>query len=59
MHVYLAPLVALIGLLLYLLAGSGDKPTVPPKLGRIGEIMFFCGLLATLLRMDASSFRMH
>lgn len=59
MQVYLAPLVSLVGLLLYLYAGSGSPPNPNPKLGRIGEIMFFCGLLATLLRLDANSFRLH
>ena len=34
--------VMILGLLLYWFAG-------PPKLQRIGEIMFFCGLLASLL----------
>ena len=59
MQTYLAPLVALVGLIFYLYAGSGAPPNQSPKLGRIGEIMLFCGLLATLLRMDANSFRLH
>lgn len=37
-------LVCLVGLLMYALATNG-------KLVRIGEIMFFCGLLAMLLTM--------
>jgi len=59
MQVYLAPLVALVGLILYLLAGSGTPPSVPPKLSTIGLIMFAAGLLAALLRLDASSFKLH
>jgi hypothetical protein len=60
MQVYLAPLVSLVGLILYLLASSGgEKPSVPPKLATIGLIMFAAGLLAALLRLDASSFRLH
>lgn len=39
--IYLAPLVCLIGLLLFIVAAGNWK--------RVGEIMFFCGLLATLL----------
>jgi hypothetical protein len=59
MQMYLAPLVSLVGLILYLLASSPEKPSVPPKLSTIGLIMFAAGLLATLLRMDASSFKLH
>lgn len=40
--IYIAPLVAVVGLLLYALATN-------PKVARVGEIMFFAGLLATLL----------
>lgn len=43
MLLYLAPLVALIGLIMFLVARTN------PDLKRIGEIMFFCGLLASLL----------
>lgn len=45
-----APLVALIGLLLYFFADvpkSGGRTGV--KLVRVGELMFFAGLLAELL----------
>jgi hypothetical protein len=56
---HLSLLVALVGLFLYLAANRGEKPTLGPKAGRVGEIMLFCGLLATLMRMDASSFRLH
>jgi Na+/phosphate symporter len=51
MIIYLSPLVALIGLLMYGFASN-------PKLVRIGEIMFACGLLATLFTMSAGSFRL-
>ncbi len=59
MQMYLAPLVSLVGLILYLLAGSTPTPQVPPKVSIIGLIMFAAGLLATLLRLDASSFKLH
>lgn len=59
MHVYLAPLVALVGLFIYLVAGSGTPPRVPAKLSTVGIVMLAAGLLATLLRLDASSFRLH
>lgn len=36
-------LIALIGLLLWILASN-------PKYAELGRIMFFCGLLATLLK---------
>ena len=42
MIIYLSLLVALIGVLMYALAGN-------PKLQEIGRIMFFDGLLAFLL----------
>jgi len=64
MQTYLAPLIALIGLILYLAANSpppnqAGAPLLGPKASRIGEIMFFCGLLATLMRLDGSAFRLH
>lgn len=41
--IYLAPLVALIGLVMYLaVKNNGDMKEV-------GRVMFFCGLLATLM----------
>lgn len=43
MIIVLPLLFALIGLLMYVLSAN-------PKVSRIGEIMFFCGLLAFLLR---------
>jgi hypothetical protein len=42
MIIYLSLLVALVGVLMYALC-------VNAKLGEIGRIMFFCGLLAFLL----------
>ena len=59
MQMYLAPLVALIGLIIYLAAGSGTPPRVPAKLSTVGIVMFAAGLLATLMRLDASSFKLH
>ena len=47
MIIYVALLVALIGMLMYILA-NGPSPT-SPKVAEIGRIMFFCGLLAFLL----------
>ncbi len=43
-------LVAVVGLLLYALASN-------PKVARIGELMFFCGLLATLLAIQHVAIR--
>lgn len=42
MIIYFSLLVALIGVLMYALCAQ-------PKLGEIGRIMFFCGLLAFLI----------
>ena len=42
MIIFLPLLVALVGLLIFAI-------TTNPKAARIGEIMFFCGLLAFLL----------
>jgi len=42
MIIYLSPLAAIVGLLMYALSTN-------PKVIRIGEIMFFCGLLAFLM----------
>ena len=42
MIIYLSLLVALVGVLMYALAGN-------PKLVEIGRIMFSCGLLSFLL----------
>jgi Na+/phosphate symporter len=50
MVIYLAPLVALIGLLLFALAKTPD-----PK--EIGRIMFFCGLLVTLMTSANGSYK--
>ncbi len=52
MQVYLAPLVALVGALLYGYAKNG-------KVSQLGLVAFLCGLLATLMRLDASSFKLH
>jgi len=46
MAVYLSLIVAFVGVLMYALATNG-------KLVRIGEIMFFSGLLAFLLQFPA------
>jgi Na+/phosphate symporter len=43
MAAYLTLIIALAGLLLYALSNA--------KVARIGEIMFFCGLLAFCLRL--------
>lgn len=43
MIIYLSLLVALVGLLMYVLCKE--------KLSEIGHIMFFCGLLAFLLQV--------
>jgi len=49
MIVILLPLaVALLGLLLFCIA-----PPPRPKVQRIGEILLFCGLLATLMHLSA------
>jgi hypothetical protein len=45
MIILLPLLIALIGLLMFALCAN-------PKLAEIGKIMFFCGLLAFLLRSD-------
>lgn len=45
--VLLPILVCLVGLVLYLAAGRGERPNEAVK--EIGRIMFFCGLLATLM----------
>lgn len=46
-------LVCVVGLLLYLIATPAN-----PRLARIGEIMFFCGLLVTLFGVSAESVRL-
>lgn len=49
MEIYLSALIAIIGLLIYLLAGN--PPNTAPygsKVSEVGRIMFFCGLLAFL-----------
>lgn len=51
MTIYLAPLCALIGVLMYALGNA--------KTARLGEITFFCGLLVTLMTMTTSSFKLH
>ena len=43
MHMTIALIAAIIGALLYLISA------VPPKLGELGRMLFFCGALATLL----------
>ena len=44
MLIFLSLLIALIGLLMFLLSGKADTKEV-------GKIMFFCGLLAFLMRV--------
>jgi len=48
MIVFLTLIVALVGLLMYALSAN-------PKLVEIGRIMFFCGLLAFLLKVAETS----
>lgn len=48
MVIYLAPLVAVLGAALYGFAGN-------PKASELGRIMFFAGLLATLLIFAGSA----
>jgi hypothetical protein len=53
MEIYLSLLVALIGLLIYVLVGP-PTPTPPPpnsKVAELGRIMFAMGLLAFLICM--------
>lgn len=45
--VWMAPLIAAIGLMVYAVSSS-------PRWQRIGEICFFCGLLASLLAFPFS-----
>lgn len=52
MTIYLAPLVAIAGALMYGLSAN-------PKVARLGEIMFFCGLLVTLMTMSSGSFHLR
>lgn len=51
-------LVALIGLVLYLVC-SGGAPSTSPRAARVGEIMFFCGLLAFLLVSGGDAVRIR
>ena len=55
MHDYLLPLLALFGLVLYLWAPA----KLGPKAATAGLVTFAAALLATLLRLDAASFRLH
>jgi hypothetical protein len=50
MFILLSLLVAIIGLLLYALCGPNGK------IGWIGQTMFWCGLLVTLLRVQNTMF---
>jgi len=52
MQIYLSPLVGLVGLLLWFFAGH-------PKVSEAGKIVFFCGLLATLMQFAGKSFGVH
>ena len=49
MNILLSLLVALIGLLIYAFSTN-------PKFGWVGQQMFWCGLLVTLLKFQASTF---
>lgn len=49
MIILLSLLVALIGLLLYVMSGN-------PKLNELGRILFFCGMLAFLLQAPGVHF---
>jgi hypothetical protein len=51
MFIYLAPAVALVGLYLHLSATN-------PKVARAGEILFFAGVLVTLMTMSSASFHL-
>ncbi len=53
MIVYLAPLIAVVGLIIYLAVNNNAKVM------RIGEIMFFCGLLATLFLLTGGAFHVR
>jgi Na+/phosphate symporter len=52
MQIYLSPLVCLVGLVLFFLSER-------PKVLEAGKIMFFCGLLASLLQFAGKSFGIH
>jgi hypothetical protein len=49
MFIYVPLLVALVGLIMYLIAKTNAE------VRRIGEILFFCGLLATLFAVSAGA----
>jgi Na+/phosphate symporter len=51
MIIYLSLLVALVGLLMYVLSAN-------PKVSEIGRIMLFCGLLAFLLQASPETVRL-
>lgn len=51
MMAYLAILVALIGLLLYALSSN-------TKVAEVGRILFFCGALATVLKLAERNVRL-
>jgi hypothetical protein len=48
MTIYLSLIVSLIGVFIYILSAN-------PKVARIGEIMFACGLLAFLLMLGGGN----
>ncbi len=60
MFIYLPPLVCIIGLLIYALAGGGNPNPSPsnPKIVEIGRIMFKQGLLVTLALFAWHNFRL-
>ena len=49
MYIYFSLLVAVLGLLLYVLASN-------PKLQELGRLSFACGLLVFLLRFSSAAF---
>ena len=51
MIAYLALLIALAGLLLYVLAANA-------KLVEVGRILFFCGMLATALALSGKTVKL-
>lgn len=51
MIAYVTLIIALVGLLVYVLSTN-------PKAARLGEIMFFCGLLAFCMRLASEMKRL-
>jgi len=51
MIAYIAVLIALAGLLMYILAANA-------KVQELGRILFFCGMLAVTMQLAGKSFRL-